>query len=219
MATLDITSEMTKLSRALNQVRTNGAAAVAAASAIKHGKALSSQADDLPDLFRGAAAGSLLNRNVTNAYQEVARKAEAFQAPSLAAAPVGSGWQDLRSAITRVYVEGAAIYGAADLDVSAWGALVGDLDQELVRYGAKLADAGISAPGVLLGDVVAGVGKNAGKIAEGAGEGLKAAGQGVTSAVGGLFSGLWPILILAGVVGVAYVFGPTLIMRRIAHGA
>lgn len=215
MATLDITSEMTKLSRALNRVTTNGAAAVAAASAVKHGQQLAKQADGLPDLFRGAAAGSVLERNVTNAYQDVKRKAEAFTAPSLAAAPVGGAWQDLRSAITRVYVEGANIYGAADVDVSVWGALVGDLDQQLVRYGSKLSDAGLAAPGVLLGDAVHLVGSNAGKLAEGAAAGVSDLGSGVTSIVGGLFKGLWPVLILAGVVGAAYLFAPTLIARQL----
>jgi hypothetical protein len=215
VATLDITSEMTKLSRALNGVRSNGAAAVAAASAVKHGQALAVQADDLPDLFRGAAAGSVLQRNVTSAYQDVERKAETFQAPSLAAAPVGSSWQDLRNSITRVYVEGAAIYGAADLDVSAWGALVGDLDQAIVRYGKKLENAGIAAPGVLLGDVVHSVGSNTGKIAEGTAAGVQELGSGITSIVGGLFKGLWPVLILAGVIGGLYVFGPTLLARHL----
>jgi hypothetical protein len=215
VGTLDITSEVTRLARALNAVRTNGAAAVAADVAIAHGKSLADQASDLPDLFRGAAAGSVLSRNMSNDWQEVKRRAEAFRAPSLVAAPVGTGWPDLRQAITRVYVDGAAVYGAADLDVSVWRALVGDLDQELVKYGSKLADAGLAAPGVLLGDVVHAVGSNTGKIAEGTAACVADLGSGVTSIVGGLFKGLWPVLILAGVVGAAYVFGPTLLARHL----
>ena len=219
MGTLDITAEVTKLARTLNGVRTNGAAAVAADVAIAHGQQLAEEASDLPDLFRGAAAGSVLERNMTADWQDVKRKADGIRAPSLAAAPVGSGWQDLRRAIERVYVDGAAVYGAADLDVSVWRALVGDLDQQLVRYGSKLADAGLAAPGVLLGDVVHAVGSNTGKIAEGTAAGVADLGSGITSIVGGVFKGLWPVLILAGVVGAAYVFGPALVAGHLRKAA
>jgi hypothetical protein len=217
VGTLDITAEVTKLARTLNGVKVNGAAAVAADVAIAHGKELAEQASDLPDMFRGAAAGSVLAKNMTTDWQDVQRKADSFRAPSLAAAPVGSGWQDLRRAIERVYVDGAGVYGAADVDVSVWRALIGDLDQELVKYGSKLADAGLAAPGVLLGDVVHAVGSNAGKIAEGTGAGVADLGSGVTSIVGGVFKGLWPVLILAAVVGGVYVFGPTLLASHVGR--
>jgi hypothetical protein len=202
-ADVDVGAEMTAVARALKKVRTNGAASIAAGLAQKHGRELARQAERLPDLFRGAAAGSLLARAINRDVDDVARRSSSFAAPSLAAAPPpGAAWDELRRAIERTYIDGTAVYAASDLDVSFFRALVGDLDQTLVKYGAKLADAGLSAPGVLLGDVARAIGGNVGQVALGAGEG-------VTHIAGSLLSGLkWPLLIIGGILVAAVVYTP-----------
>jgi hypothetical protein len=217
MANVDVGAEVQTVVRALNKVKTNGAAAIAARLALEHGADLSDQADELPDLFRGAAAGSAIKRRIEGDMTTIRGKAGAFQAPSLAAAPVGTGWPDLNKAIQRLYVDGSEVYSAGDLDVSIFRALVGNFDQTLVEYGNKLEAAGLAAPGVLIGDALHAVGSIGGKVGEGAAAGAADLGSGVTSIVfGGILKGLWPVLLLAGVGAAIYFGGPVWLARKAA---
>jgi hypothetical protein len=203
----DVGAEMRDVARALNRVKVNAAAAAAAAAAVEHGRRMASDAESLPDLFRGAAAGSLLARNVRAAVQDVETARRDFVAPSLAASAVGPGWTSLRRRIERVYIEGAAVYAVKEFEgASTFQSLVGDLEQKLVRYGKVIEKKG----------VVAGAGMIIGDTARAVGEGAKEVGTGVTDAAGSLFAGWWPLLVVGGVVVAAYVFGPALIARKVA---
>jgi hypothetical protein len=219
MSDVDVGAEMTKVARALNKVKTNGAAAIAISAALEHAGELAKQAGRLPDLFRGAAAGSALKRKIEADATTLRGKAAPFQAPSLAAAPVSRSWEDTRNAIVRLYEDGTAIYAAGDLDVSLFRALIGNLDQTLVEYGNKLEDAGLAAPGVLIGDALHAVGTTTGKVAEGAAAGVADVGKGATSIVfGGILKGFWPVLIVAGV-GAALYFGAPILGPMLARKA
>jgi hypothetical protein len=220
MSDIDVGVEMTAVARALNKVRSNGAAVIAARAAETHGKDLALKAEDLPDLFRGAAAGSVLKKQVSGDVYQVQAKRPSFEGVSVAAQPVNAGgWADLRRKIERVYIDGTAIYAAGDLDVSAFRALIGDLDQRLVEYGKVLEKEGvIGGAGKIIGDAAHAVGTGVKNVEKGTAAGVAEVGSGATSLIfGGLLAGWWPVLLVAGVAAGAYFLGPSLLAGKVLH--
>jgi hypothetical protein len=214
----DFAAQVRDVSRALNKVRTNGQAVVAALAAEDHGRRMMDRASHLPDLFRGAGAGSVLRKQISRRLETVASESKKFVAPSLAAMPVASSWPTLRRAVEGVYIDGSAVFAAEENGASVLGALVGDLEQKLVRYGKVLENEGvIGGAGRIIGDTARGVGKGVRRVEEGVGEGAKDIGKGAGAGLLDIFKGWWPVLLIGGVVAAGYVFGPALAARAVAR--
>lgn len=210
---VDVGKQVAEVARALNKVRTNGAALVASTTAAAHGSRLAREAESLPGAFlRGGASGKGLARALRNDVRAVEDGAKKTRAATQLDMPVNrTWWEQHRRAIERIYVDGSAVYAAQD--ARPFGVMVGELGDGIVKYGEKLAAAGAGAPGVLLGDALRVVGANAGNLAKGA-------GAGVTDILGGVFSGLkWPLLIIGGVLVAVVVFTPPDVKRAAVSAA
>jgi hypothetical protein len=211
MADLDYAA----LQRALNAVRLNGQALIAARTADAHADEALRAAEDLSrfELF----AGSTYNRGATvkrlsNLKAGVARASLPLAGTTTAGARVsGPAWTSLQKAIQLLYVEIAGTYGALSAD-EVTGSMLGDLGNAIVAYGDEVAKEGvIGGAGKIIGDTAKAIGRGAANVTRGVTQGTAdiadAAAGGVSSILGGILAKGWPVLIGAAIVLALFVFG------------
>ncbi|MDD5367328.1 MAG: hypothetical protein PHR30_18495 [Gallionellaceae bacterium] len=194
-------AQLTQIVRALNTVKTVGAARAAGNRAYNDTVAAAS----MLGLRASVGGGDAQRRALANAGVSIQRELAAFAgAPDGQA--VGGSWSSLRSAINKAYVEiaGAEALASASantpLDVAAINKILGDSAQWWVSYGSELA----KEPNVIA---------RAGKVVGGAvGVGIHAAANitkpilhEASGLVTGVLGSVWPLLLIGGVVLVVVV--------------